>query len=114
MTQLDDSKNTGNEPQIFNRVNEFVAPNTTGNELEEIDRIALAFKTAYRLSGDNFREYEVKKAKRQIQALIEQQVLIGRIDEWELMHQSYPTAPYIPDFIWKERLTTLKAQLKEI
>jgi hypothetical protein len=47
------------------------------DKIDEIDRIALAFKTAYRLSGDNFREYEVRKAKHQISKLIRE----ARIDE---------------------------------
>jgi hypothetical protein len=55
-TQLDDSKNTGNE------LDKIFAP--------LIDSTSLTLTTTY-----------WKEAKRQIQELIEQQVLIGRIDE---------------------------------
>ena len=52
---------------------------------------------------------KVAEAATQLQQLM----ILERIDEWEQMHKDYPTAPYIPDFIWKDRLADLQDQLNK-
>ncbi len=42
-----------------------------------------------------------------LEAIIAETCTAARLDEWQRMAEAYPTAPYIPDFIWKERVADL-------
>ena len=99
MTQLDDSKNTGNELDEI---------------LEELYRAGT--HKMYCTEPHHFRS--IAETERQIQALIEQQVLIGRIDQQFKAIQLMDTKVDYSDIYFAmhkehDRLATLKAQLKE-
>jgi hypothetical protein len=92
MTQLDDSKNT----ELDEILQEFVDAGTIEPYFDEVD-------------------FDV--AKRQIQALVEQQVLIGRINELEQLRHFKDNPGHVPSYgylewDYEERLTSLQSQQK--
>jgi len=153
ISQLDDSKNTGKpftkqEIKItkdgkvvhvsttdklpLNKWVSIGSPNPTGNELDETD---ILWNIARIPRSEHIDETEQRKLfDTHLEALIEQQVLIGRIDSLEYIKSQNIVIPCEPDCdelrhakhegAWEQHLefdqdldrqiTTLKAQLKEI